>query len=185
MAETLAISMVVAVCLALLAGYPVALGLITLPVMIRDGDSPSVAAGPVAAPATLAQIFPPATVLVLLGDQLGNAYQAAQLTKGVFAPRSVSVVDLFAGALFPGLCLVALYLLYLVGIAIFRPAMSPPIPPDPEGPRGIALLLKLAEVLVAPILLILAVLGSILGGIATPTEAASVGAVRAMAVPAL
>jgi tripartite ATP-independent transporter DctM subunit len=162
----------------------VTMGLITLPVMIRHGYSKSLAAGTVAATATLAQIFPPATVLVLLGDQLGNAYQAAQLSKGIFAPRSVSVVDLFAGALAPGFCLVALYLLYLVGIAIFRPAMSPPIPPDPKAPRGLALALKLAEVLVAPIFLILAVLGSILLGIATPTEAASVGAVGAMALAA-
>ena len=72
--------------------------------MIRHGYDPSLAAGTVAATATLAQIFPPATVLVLLGDQLGNAYQAAQLSKGIFAPRSVSVVDLFAGALVPGFC---------------------------------------------------------------------------------
>ncbi len=86
----------------------VTMGLITLPVMIRHGYAPSLAAGTVAATATLAQIFPPATVLVLLGDQLGNAYQAAQLSQGIFAPRSVSVVDLFAGALVPGYCLVGL-----------------------------------------------------------------------------
>src|SRR5215212_6696130 len=128
----------------------VTMGLIVLPTMLRHGYDKRLAAGTVAATATLAQIFPPATVLVLLGDQLSNAYQAAQLSKGIFAPKSVSVVDLFAGALAPGFCLVALYLLYLVGIAVFRPAMSPPIPPDPKAPRSPALALKLAEVLVAP-----------------------------------
>ncbi len=162
----------------------VTMGLITLPVMIRYGYAPSLAAGTVAATATLAQIFPPATVLVLLGDQIGNAYQAAQLSKGIFAPRSVSVVDLFAGALLPGFCLVALYIAYLIAIAFLRPELSPPIPADPRAPRGLAMVRRLVEVLIAPIALILAVLGSILGGIATPTEAASVGAVGAMALAA-
>jgi tripartite ATP-independent transporter DctM subunit len=128
----------------------------------------------------LAQIFPPATVLVLLGDQLSNSYQAAQLAQGNFAPQTVSVADLFAGAIIPGLALVLLYLLYLIGIAIFFPQKSPPIAPDPDAPRGFALAGRLIAVLIAPIALILAVLGSILGGIATPTEAASVGAVGAI-----
>ena len=88
----------------------VTMGLIMLPAMLRFGYDPRLAAGTVAATATLAQIFPPATVLVLLGDQLGNAYQAAQLAQGNFAPRSVNVGDLFAGALLPGFALVALYL---------------------------------------------------------------------------
>ncbi|MGE3149689.1 MAG: TRAP transporter large permease subunit [Pseudorhodoplanes sp.] len=162
----------------------VTMGLITLPVMLRHGYSPSLAAGTVAATATLAQIFPPATVLVLLGDQLGNAFQAAQLSQGVFAPRAVSVSDLFAGALVPGFVLVGLYILYLLGVAFVRPDLSPPIPPDPAAPRGFALARRLLAVLVAPLLLILAVLGSILGGIATPTEAASVGAMGAMALAA-
>ena len=80
----------------------VTMGLIMLPAMLRFGYDPRLAAGTVAATATLAQIFPPATVLVLLGDQLGNAYQAAQLSKGIFSPRSLTVSDLFAGALLPG-----------------------------------------------------------------------------------
>jgi len=158
----------------------VTMGLIALPAMLRFGYDPRLAAGTVAATATLAQIFPPATVLVLLGDQLGNAYQAAQLTKGVFAPRSVNVSDLFAGALLPGFALVALYLLYLIAVAVFRPKAAPPLPPDPKAPRGFALANRLIGVLVAPVALILAVLGSILGGIATPTEAASIGAVGAL-----
>jgi TRAP-type mannitol/chloroaromatic compound transport system permease large subunit len=88
----------------------VTMGLIVLPTMLRHGYDPRLAAGTVAATATLAQIFPPATVLVLLGDQMSNAYQAAQLAQGNFAPRSVTVGDLFAGAIVPALALVGLYL---------------------------------------------------------------------------
>jgi tripartite ATP-independent transporter DctM subunit len=162
----------------------VTMGLIVLPAMLRFGYDKRLAAGTVAATATLAQIFPPATVLVLLGDQLSNAYQAAQLSKGIFAPQSVSVSDLFAGAIVPGFTLVALYLLYLVAMAVFFPKSSPAMPADPSAPRGLAMARKLTEVLVAPLLLILAVLGSILGGIATPTEAASIGAVGALLLAA-
>ena len=163
----------------------VTMGLIVLPTMLRHGYDKALAAGTVAATATLAQIFPPATVLVLLGDQLSNSYQAAQLAQGNFAPQTVSVADLFAGAIVPGLVLVLLYLLFLIGIAIFFPQKSPAIAPDPDAPRGLALARRLIAVLVAPIALILAVLGSILGGVATPTEAASVGAVGAILLAAL
>jgi len=90
----------------------VTMGLITLPAMLRHGYDPRLAAGTVAATATLAQIMPPATVLVLLGDQLNTAYQTAQLQQGKFAPEQVSVGDLFAGAILPALGLVALYLLF-------------------------------------------------------------------------
>jgi tripartite ATP-independent transporter DctM subunit len=162
----------------------VTMGLIVLPAMLRFGYDKRLAAGTVAATATLAQIFPPATVLVLLGDQLSNAYQAAQLSKGIFAPKTVAVSDLFAGAIVPGFALVALYILYLIAMAIFFPKSSPAMPVDPSAPRGFAMMRKLIEVLVAPLLLILAVLGSILGGIATPTEAASIGAVGAMLLAA-
>ena len=162
----------------------VTMGLIVLPAMLRFGYDKRLAAGTVAATATLAQIFPPATVLVLLGDQLSNAYQAAQLSKGIFAPKTVSVSDLFAGAIIPGFTLVFLYLLYLVGMAIFFPKSSPAMPVDPAAPRGLAMARRLIEVLIAPLALILAVLGSILGGIATPTEAASIGAVGAILLAA-
>jgi tripartite ATP-independent transporter DctM subunit len=162
----------------------VTMGLIMLPAMLRFGYDPRLAAGTVAATATLAQIFPPATVLVLLGDQLGNAYQAAQLSKGILSPRSLTVSDLFAGALLPGFALVGLYLLFLVVVAMVWPKASPALPPDPKAPRGFALVRRLAEVLVAPLVLIAAVLGSILGGVATPTEAASIGAVGAILLAA-
>jgi len=163
----------------------VTMGLIVLPTMLRHGYDKRLAAGTVAATATLAQIFPPATVLVLLGDQLSTAYQAAQLQQGNFAPSSVTVSDLFAGALIPGFALVALYILYLIAMAVFVPASSPAIPPAPDAPKGAALAGKLILVMAAPLLLILAVLGSILGGIATPTEAASVGAVGAVLLATL
>jgi tripartite ATP-independent transporter DctM subunit len=163
----------------------VTMGLIVLPTMLRHGYDKALAAGTVAATATLAQIFPPATVLVLLGDQLSNSYQAAQLAQGNFAPQTVSVADLFAGAIIPGLVLVLLYLFYLIGVAILLPQKSPPIAPDPDAPHGFALARRLIAVLIAPIALILAVLGSILGGVATPTEAASVGAVGAILLAAL
>jgi len=162
----------------------VTMGLIVLPSMLRFGYDPRLAAGLVAATSTLAQIFPPATVLVLLGDQLGNAYQAAQLSQGIFDPRSVNVSDLFAGALVPGFALVALYLGYLIAVTILAPKAAPAMPPDPQAPRGFALARRLTQVLIAPVLLIFAVLGSILGGVATPTEAASIGAVGAVALAA-
>jgi TRAP-type mannitol/chloroaromatic compound transport system permease large subunit len=162
----------------------VTLGLIVLPTMLRHAYDPRVAAGAVAATATLAQIFPPAIVLVLLGDQISNAYQSAQLAQGNFAPSSVSVADLFAGAIVPAFALVALYIVYLAATAIVRPAYAPAISPDPDAPHGFAMARRLGQVLVAPVALILAVLGSILGGLATPTEAAAVGAVGALLLAA-
>jgi len=162
----------------------VTMGLIMLPAMLRFGYDPRLAAGTVAATATLAQIFPPATVLVLLGDQLGNAYQAAQLAQGNFSPRSVNVGDLFAGALIPGFALVGMYLVFLMAVAILRPKACPALLPDPNAPRGLALARRLIEVLIAPLLLILTVLGSILGGVATPTEAASIGAIGSILLAA-
>jgi tripartite ATP-independent transporter DctM subunit len=158
----------------------VTMGLIVLPTMLRHGYDKALAAGTVAATATLAQIFPPATVLVLLGDQLSNSYQAAQLAKGNFAPQTVTVADLFAGAICPALILVSLYLVYVIAVAVVRPKKSPAIAADPSAPLGAALAVRLLSALVAPFALILAVLGSILAGIATPTEAAAVGAVGAI-----
>ncbi len=162
----------------------VTMGLIVLPTMLRHGYDKALAAGTVAATATLAQIFPPATVLILLGDQLSNSYQAAQLAKGNFAPQSVTVADLFAGAICPGLVLVIFYMLYVIGVAVVRPKKSPALAADPHALHGAALAVQLVAVLVAPFALILAVLGSILAGIATPTEAASVGAVGAILLAA-
>jgi tripartite ATP-independent transporter DctM subunit len=162
----------------------VTMGLIVLPTMLRHGYNTRLAAGTVAATGTLAQIFPPATVLILLGDQISNAFAAAQLAKGSFSPLPVTVSDLFAGAIVPALALVLLYLIFLVAVATLWPKSSPPIAPDPAAPRGIALARRLLAALVAPLALILVVLGSILGGVATPTESASIGAVGAMLLAA-
>ena len=155
----------------------VTMGLISLPVMLKAGYDKRLACGSIAAAATLAQVVPPSTVLVVLGDQLAIAYQQAQLAEGVLAPNTVTVGDLFAGALFPGLMLAALYLFYQAAVAWIAPERSPPLSARgafaPVGPG------EFLRALVAPVLLIVAVLGSILGGIATPTEAAAVGAVGA------
>jgi tripartite ATP-independent transporter DctM subunit len=176
----LAVGVLLAAAKGIVGATTVTMGLIVLPTMLRHGYDPRLAAGTVAATATLAQIFPPATVLVLLGDQLSNAYQAAQLAQGIFSPQAVTVSDLFAGAMIPAFGLVLLYLLFLIAVAVLWPKSSPAIPPEPNAPHGLALAQRLAQVMVAPLLLILAVLGSILGGIATPSESASIGAVGAI-----
>ena len=182
--SVIVVGMLLAAAKGVVGATTVTMGLIVLPTMLRHGYDKALAAGTVAATATLAQIFPPATVLVLLGDQLSNSYQAAQLAQGNFAPRSVSVADLFAGAIIPASVLVALYMVYLIAVAVVSPKKSPAVAADPTAPHGLALAGALIAVLVAPIVLILAVLGSILAGIATPTEAASVGAVGAILLAA-
>lgn len=157
----------------------VTMGLLSLPTMLRHGYDPKLASGTVAASGTLGQIIPPSIVLVVLGDQIANAHQEAARLAGNWAPEPVSVGDLFAGALIPGLALVGLYFLYLLAKAWVNPQASPPMPTEPitpsDGRRG-----RLIQALVAPIMLIIAVLGSILAGIATPTEAAGVGAIGAV-----
>ena len=153
----------------------VTMGLIVLPTMLKAGYDARLAAGTVAATSTLAQVFPPATVLVLLGDQIGNAWQAAQLEQGNYAPQPATVPDLFAGAIVPGFLLVALYIGFLLLVAWLRPDLSPAMPVEARTGRG-----TLVRALVAPLGLILIVLGAILGGLATPTEAAAIGAVGAL-----
>jgi len=150
----------------------VTMSLLSLPTMLRRGYAPSLAAGSIAAAGTLGQIIPPSIVLVLLGDVIANAYQKAQLEQGIFAPETVSVGELFSGSLIPGLVLVGLYIIYQVGLAFFRPSMAPPAEYDDD-----LVLSDLLGALFAPVFLIISVLGSILAGIATPTEAAAVGAV--------
>ena len=152
----------------------VAMGLISLPTMLRHGYDPKLACGAICASGTLGQIIPPSLILVLLGDQLGNAYQQAQLKQGIYAPETVSVGDLFAGALIPGLGLVVFYLLYVLWVAWRQPERAPAL--REPIPRSIT---QLIRAIVPALALILAVLGSILFGIATPTEAAALGAVGA------
>lgn len=155
----------------------VTMGLISLPTMLNKGYSPAVSAGTICAAGTLGQIIPPSIVLVMLADVLSNAYQQAQLRMGNFSPETISVGELFAGALVPGLLLVAAYLLYIAILARARPGLMPPDRTEAGERVSVGRLLLLVS---GPMLLIVAVLGSILKGIATPTEAAAVGAVGAM-----
>ena len=159
----------------------VTMGLLSLPTMIRRGYNIPFSCGTICASGTLGQIIPPSIVLVLLGDQLSTAYQNAQFKMGNFAPDTVSVNDLFAGALLPGLMLVGLYLIYQVFFALTRPEEAPPVPREELGAEDSRQFLKrLGATLFAPLILIVAVLGSILAGLASPTEAAAVGAVGAI-----
>jgi tripartite ATP-independent transporter DctM subunit len=157
------------------------MGLLSLPAMLRSGYDPRIASGTICASGTLGQIIPPSIVLVLLGDVLSSSYQQAQLRAGNFAPQSVSVGDLFAGAMLPGLALVALYIGYLLAVAWLQPQRMPP-PPQARQAQAGRLGPRVLKALVAPLTLIVAVLGSIIAGYATPTEAAAVGAAGALAI---
>ncbi|HFC53067.1 MAG TPA: TRAP transporter large permease subunit [Gammaproteobacteria bacterium] len=174
------VGMLLAASTGIVGATVVTMGLLSLPTMLRRGYHPALAAGAICASGTLGQIIPPSIILVLLGDVLASAYQQAQLDMGIFAPDTVSVGDLFAGALLPGLLLVGLYILYLVLLAWWRPEAAPAVAHRERGLHGSALLVEVSRVLLPPLLLILAVLGSILLGLATPTEAAAVGAIGAM-----
>jgi TRAP-type mannitol/chloroaromatic compound transport system permease large subunit len=150
----------------------VTMGLISLPSMLRYNYDKGLACGSIAAAGTLGQIIPPSIVLVILGDVISNQYIEARRRVGDWAPDPISVGDLFVGALLPGLLLVAMYLIYQIALSIVRPETSPAMPQTEPVTAG-----QVLRVLVPPVLLIVAVLGSILFGVATPTEAASVGAV--------
>ncbi len=161
----------------------VTMGLLSLPTMLKRGYNPSLACGSICAAGTLGQIIPPSIVLVLLGDQISNAYSDAQREMGNFSPEPVSVGDLFAGALIPGLGLVGMYILYQLLVAWLKPETSPPIPEEELQVDGLGK--RIAHALIPPIILIIAVLGSILAGVATPTEAAAVGSVGALLLAGL
>ena len=160
----------------------VTMGMLSLPTMLNRGYSPSLACGSICASGTLGQIIPPSILLVLLGDQLSTAFQQAQFSTGNFAPSAVSVNDLFAGALIPGLVLVGLYIVYQIAIAIFRPDASPAIPKDDEflNKDRRTFVWTMISTLFAPLALIVAVLGSILAGLASPTESAAMGGIGAL-----
>ncbi len=161
----------------------VTMGLISLPAMLRAGYDPKLASGVICASGTLGQIIPPSTVLIFMADMLAGINSQVQMSKGNFAPNPVPVGDLFAGAFIPGMLLVCLYLCWMVFKAITDPKSCPATPFSDEEKKGIFKEVKTA--MVPPLLLIIAVLGSIIGGIATPTEAASVGAVGATVLAAL
>ena len=154
----------------------VAMGLIALPTMLRAGYSPSVASGIVCTAGTLGQIIPPSTLLIILADVMSIAYQQAQYEQGKFSVEALSVGQFFAAAIVPGLLLVTLYLLYILIRGALRPQDMPPAEIGLAKPDRH----EVMAAIVPPVLLIFAVLGAILGGIATPTEAASVGAIGAL-----
>lgn len=174
------VGMLLAASTGIVGATVVTMGLLSLPTMLKRGYSPAAASGVICASGTLGQIIPPSIILVLLADVLSSAYQQAQLNQGNFSPDTVSAGDLFAGALIPGLMLVLMYVLWQLAVAVFRPEDCPAMSSSERAQiGGVALALRVLKVLLPPLLLILAVLGSILAGLATPTEAAAVGAAGA------
>ncbi|MEO1201641.1 MAG: TRAP transporter large permease subunit [Pseudomonadota bacterium] len=170
------VGMLLAASTGIVGATVVTMGLLSLPTMLKRGYSPAIATGTICASGTLGQIIPPSIILVMLGDVMTTAYQQAQLDMGIFSPKTVSVGDLFAGALIPGLMLVVLYIAYIVLAALFRPDLMPARDRDDEHVSLFAVL----HALTPPLVLIFAVLGSILTGLATPTEAAGVGGMGAL-----
>ena len=150
----------------------VTMGLLSLPTMLKQKYDVKIATGTILASGTLGQIIPPSIILILLGDVMSSSYQEAQNMLGIFSQESISVGDLFAGAIFPGLILVGLYIIYIIYIAHFR---SDLIPEYKSKKNFTAKEIILS--LYSPLFLILIVLGVIILGIATPTEASSFGAI--------
>tara|TARA_B100001059_G_scaffold116244_1_gene116539 strand:- start:495 stop:1880 length:1386 start_codon:yes stop_codon:yes gene_type:complete len=157
----------------------VTMGLMSMPVMLRAGYSPKLSSGLICASGTLGQIIPPSIVLIVLGDILQGANEQAAMSRGQLVPEPITAIDLFAGAVIPGLILVSLYILFQVLLAIFYPETCPAVKQNlyrsdncNEGP-------SIFLVIAPPLILIVLVLGSILAGIATPTESAAVGAIGA------
>ena len=168
------VGMLLAASTGIVGATVITMGLMSLPTMLKHGYKPSLATGTICATGTLGQIIPPSIALVLLGDILSGAYQQAQINMGVFNPQPVSVGDLFVGAIVPGLILVGIYIVYLVFTATTDPGCAPRVRHQQAVSRRRILLS-----LLPPIGLITLVLGSIISGAATPTEAAGVGALGA------
>ncbi len=157
----------------------ITMGLLSLPTMLKKGYSPALASGTICASGTLGQIIPPSIVLILLSDQISASYQQAQLALGNFSPESVSVTDLFMGALLPGLSLVVLYIIWQIINSFLNPSSIPAKKIEVEEELA-SLYKKILKALLPPLILIISVLGSILAGLATPTESAGVGALGAI-----
>jgi len=185
------VGMLLAASTGIVGATVVTMGLLSLPTMLRRGYDPGLATGTICASGTLGQIIPPSIVLILLGDVVSNAYSEAQTMQAAIRqaegrfeyvpPQTVSVGDLFAGALLPGLLLVGLYIAYVLVRAHLSPTLAPALPlAERRALAGASLARRVLLVLIPPLLLIVAVLGSIIAGVAAPTEAASIGAVGAV-----
>ena len=161
------------------------MGLLSVPAMLKRRYHPGFACGTVCAAGTLGQIIPPSIMLIMLGDVISSSYQQAHYKQGLFASDSVSVSDLFAGALLPGLMLVALYVIYIFIMAFVKPQWMPNYTANTPKHRASQQPRQRVFILLLPLVLIFVVLGSILSGAASPTEAASVGAVGAALLAAL
>ncbi len=180
------VGMMLAASTGIVGATVVTMGLLSLPSMLKKGYSGEFSSGIICATGTLGQIIPPSIALVLLGDVLSNAYQRAQLDMGNFNPDPLTVGDLFAGAIIPGLLLVGLYITYVVGYTLLNPTVKAKdgkaegrVEGKEEPNKKLSWSLLITS-LMPPILLIVLVLGSILAGFATPTEAAGVGAMGAL-----
>jgi tripartite ATP-independent transporter DctM subunit len=175
------VGMLMAASTGIVGATVVTMGLISLPTMLKRGYEPGIATGTITAAGTLGQIIPPSIILVLLGDVLSSAYQQAQLQQGIFRPETITVGDLFIGALIPGFLLVGLYIGYLLITARLHPTSMPAWQETNTTEESQTKLLpRILLALLPALLLILAVLGSIISGVATPTEAAGVGALGAL-----
>jgi tripartite ATP-independent transporter DctM subunit len=169
------VGMLLAASTGIIGATVVTMGVITLPTMLKNNYSPALATGTICATGTLGQIIPPSMALILLADVLSSAYQQAQLKMGIFSPETISVADLFMGAVIPGFILVIAYAAYVLVLAWLKPEVAPAMEQADDKASWIQAIKQMAP----PLLLIIAVLGSILSGIATPTEAAGVGAIGA------
>lgn len=178
--SVIVVGMLLAASTGIVGATVVTMGILSLPTMLNTGYRPSLACGTLCATGTLGQIIPPSICLVLLGEVISNAYQQSQLNQGVFAPDFVSIGDLFAGAIIPGLLLVFAYAAYVFTVALYRPHDVPQVELDHTKLTKSEIGFALMKGLLPPVLLMIAVLGSILVGIATPTEAAGVGALGAI-----
>jgi tripartite ATP-independent transporter DctM subunit len=177
------VGMLLAASTGIVGATVVTMGLLSLPTMLKRGYDPALSTGVISASGTLGQIIPPSIVLVLLGDVLSSAYQQSQLEQGIFSTKTVSVGDLFAGAVIPGVLLVGCYMLYLIVLSFAKPETMPR--GEKSTAQGFMLVKKVFLVLLPPLFLIVAVLGSIIAGVATITEAAGVGAVGALCLALL
>ncbi|MBL8686835.1 MAG: TRAP transporter large permease subunit [Alphaproteobacteria bacterium] len=156
----------------------VTMGLLSLPAMLKAKYDPKLATGIICASGTLGQIIPPSTVLIFMADFIQTANSTAQANKGNLTPEPVSVGDLFVGAIIPGFLLVAFYMLWVLYKSVFHPDSAPALIVTKEERKNLPR--QVIKAIIPPLLLIIAVLGSIIMGFATPTESASVGAIGAV-----